>query len=196
MKPPVAPARYVGPGLLVTADMDRMEARRALANAGFKFLAGGSFAGVVISPGGDRVVRVAKPDRGGWVAYQAFMSTFRDEEHTPRVYGMLELADGGFVAEVERLYPPPLDETPPDIPYGLLHTLRSMAKIHELTLDLDSAGPYNWTVRRPANTLVASDPFADSRQHWHRDKSDVGRDGFHVEYPEMVDPEVPIETIN
>lgn len=191
-KPPIAPARYVGPGLLVTPEMTRQEARSALSAAGFVFLSGGSFAGVVLAPEGDRVVRISKPDRGAEVAYAAFMGDLVVDEHTPRAYAFLRLADGGTVAEVERLHPPE------DLPDGT-GTRLTMAFFEDLawktglTMDASRMDPYNWMMRKPEGTYVLTDPLADMRQHWNRPQShlSLGR----VRFADMISADVPLEYV-
>lgn len=101
-KPPPAPPIHVGPGLIIHEGMTREEARLAVLIAGLGFIGGGSYAGFATDPANNRGIRIAKPDRGGEIAYRVF-AELPNNPYAPRVYGRVELADGGTAIEVELL---------------------------------------------------------------------------------------------
>src|SRR3546814_719346 len=84
--------------------MHRRDARVLLMRQGWKYLGGGSFAAVFLSPDEQRVVRVGKPDRGYTAQVKAAIEHPR-RTHLVRIYGNVQLSCGGLATEMERLQP-------------------------------------------------------------------------------------------
>lgn len=90
-------------GTVINSAMTRREARQALFRAGWRYLDGGSFSSVWLAPDGSRVIKVTKPDAGSLATLEASFAC--KSPNLPRCYGKVELSNGGFAVEVERLSP-------------------------------------------------------------------------------------------
>jgi hypothetical protein len=102
MSQPLALPNYSSLGRIVTDDLSRYDAMNAATSHGFKYLGDGAACNVYLSPCGTRVLKLATADNGQRCTIDAALA-HPDNPHLPRVYGFLDLADGGFAVETELL---------------------------------------------------------------------------------------------
>lgn len=91
-------------GGILHPSMSRRKVRTVLHEAGYTHCGGGSFSSVWRAPGGGRVVKVSKPDRGAEAICEA-SCRLEGNPVLPRYFGRIELPGGGAVYEVEELEP-------------------------------------------------------------------------------------------
>lgn len=79
-------------------------AQQFLEEEGYTYLGSGACARAYLTPDGDKVIKVCGGDPGARATVDAALAN-PDNPHLPRTYWMVDLEDGGFAVECERLEP-------------------------------------------------------------------------------------------
>lgn len=153
MKPPKAPAVFVGKGLLIPPEATLIEAKTALYEEGFEYLGGGACAAAFGHHPTGRVVKLVCGDSGHLLAVETFQRFSRIKAF-PRIYGLVTLAEGAFAYETEWC----LESDAYYADGWSSRTGRALDRLSEARWGCEDFHEHN-IMERPDGDIVIVDPF-------------------------------------